>query len=93
MNGWSNSQLEILKKTKETLSEQRHLGSEILADIKSGKISKLQLTPEGGMWLSRAGLAYWLKQWESIYDGIVANLAADPAGPQGELLLLDGEIG
>lgn len=80
-------QLEILKKTQSSLKEQRHLGSQILADIKSGRISKLQLTPEGGMWLSRASLAYLLKLWEDIYNDIIANLAADPTSPQAKLIV------
>ena len=79
-------QLEILEKTKATLKEQRHLGSQVLADIKSGRISKLQLSPEGSLWLARAGLAYVLKRWEGIYEDLVKSLGKSPEGPAGKTI-------
>lgn len=77
-------QLEILQKTKATLKEQRHLGSQVLADIKSGRISKLQLSPEGSLWLARASLAYVLKRFEGIYEDVVKSLEKNPKGPAGK---------
>ena len=37
--------------------------------------------------MSRAGLAYWLKQWEGIYDDIIGNLNHNPNGTQGKIIV------
>lgn len=82
-------QLKLIEKTKESLSEQRHLGADVLKSMKAGQISEIQLTPEGGLWMMRAGFAYWLKRWDKIYDKIVASLSSDPQGKVGKSIASD----
>lgn len=75
---------DLLVKTKDTISKQRHLSADILKSIKAGKISESHLTPDGSVWLSKAGIAYWLRQWEALYADIVENVQADPTGSTGK---------
>lgn len=79
-------QLKLIEKTKDTLSEQRYLGADVLKSMKAGQLSEIQLTPEGGLWMMRAGFAYWLKRWDKIYDTIIANLKNDPHGKAGKIV-------
>jgi DNA-binding transcriptional MerR regulator len=79
-------QLKLIDKTKDSLSEQRHLGADVLKSMKAGQISEIQLSPEGGLWMMRAGFAFWLKRWEKLFDKIVANLHSDPKGKIGEAI-------
>jgi DNA-binding transcriptional MerR regulator len=76
--------LDLAKKMKATFTKQVKFNSSLLADIQSGKISQLQTTPEGTLWLSRAMLFYWLNKWNSLNDIIVENLSADPEGKIGK---------
>jgi DNA-binding transcriptional MerR regulator len=75
---------DMAKKMRKLFSEQIKLSSSLMASIQSGKISQLQFTPEGAMWLSRATLSYWLKRWDALYNTIVENLQADPEGTIGK---------
>lgn len=77
-------QLKLIEKTKDSLSEQRHLGADVLKSMKAGQVSEIQLSSEGGLWMMRAGFAYWLKRWEKLFDKIVANLKNDPKGKVGQ---------
>ena len=52
--------------------------------IQSGKLTQLEVTPEGAHWIGKATLAYWLKRWDSLYDKIVDNLASDPKSKIGK---------
>jgi DNA-binding transcriptional MerR regulator len=76
--------LDLTKKTKEAYTKQLKLGSSLLKDIQLGKISQFQTTPEATLWISRAMLSFWLKRWDTLYDHIVENLSADPAGKTGK---------
>lgn len=69
---------DLAKKMKCFFSEQVKLSSSLYESIKSGKLTELEITPEGSHWVAKATLAYWLKRWNSLYDKIVANLASDP---------------
>lgn len=82
-------QLKLIAKTKDSLSEQRHLGADVLNSMKAGQISEIQLSPEGGLWMMKASFAYWLKRWEKLFDKIVANLKNDPKGKVGQSLALE----
>ena len=77
---------DIAKKMKTFYTQHLKLGSSILASIQSGKLTQLEITPEGGMWFARATLCFWLKRWNRLYDNIVENLKADPAGTVGKKL-------
>lgn len=79
-----NLQLEVIKKTRDSLSEQRHLGADVLKSMKEGQLSEFNLSPAGGLWMMRAGFAFWLRRWEDLYDQIVKNLNSDPKGAIGE---------
>jgi DNA-binding transcriptional MerR regulator len=75
---------DLAKKTRKVFTEQIKLGSSIMASIQAGKISQLQFTPEGAMWLSRATISYWLKRWNALYNTIMENLKSDPEGKIGK---------
>lgn len=77
---------DIMKKTKKSLSEQRKFNADILKSIKQGTISELPLSPEGGAWLARAGVAYVAERWEKLYQDIIQNLSIDPKGASGKRL-------
>lgn len=62
------------------------LGSSLLESIQSGKLTQLELSPEGASWLSRAILSYWLKRWDNLYEKILINLQNNPQGKDGEEL-------
>lgn len=70
-------------KMKEFLTQNLKLSSELMQRIQSGKLTELEVTPEGANWLSKAMLSYWLKRWSGLYERIVQNLQADPAGKEG----------
>lgn len=76
--------IDITKKTKQSLSEQRQLNADIMRSIKEGAIAHLPLSPEGNVWLAKAATSYWLKRWEALYQVIVKNLKADPEGDVGK---------
>lgn len=82
-------QLALIEKTKDSLSEQRHLGSDVLKNMKAGQISGIQFTPKGALWAMRANFAYWLKRWDKIYDDISANVSSDPSGKIGKRIAND----
>jgi DNA-binding transcriptional MerR regulator len=77
---------DLAKKMKEIFSKQLKFNSSLLGDIQSGKISQLQTTPEGTLWLSRAMLSYWLKRWDTLYNTIVENLQSSPEGKVGKMI-------
>lgn len=77
---------DLAKKMKQFFAQQMKLSSSVLQSIRSGKLNQFEVTPEGASWVGRATLAYWLKRWDSLYDKIVANLAADPKGTFGKEL-------
>ena len=83
---------ELAKKMKKFFSQQLKLGVSMLKSIQSGQLTQLELTPEGATWMSRAILAYWLKRWDSLYDKIVENLAADPHGKMGKTLASEWRV-
>jgi DNA-binding transcriptional MerR regulator len=72
------------KKMKDLFSRQVKFSSSLLESMQSGKLSQLQLTPEGIIWVSRATLSFWLKRWNALYDAIVENLKNDPEGKVGK---------
>ena len=74
---------DLAKKMKEIFTKQIKFNSSLLEDIKSGKLSQFQTTPEGTLWISQAMLSYWLKRWDTLYDLIVENLKSDPEGKMG----------
>ena len=75
---------DLSKKMKKIFTEQITFNSSLLEDIKSGKLSQFQTTPEGTLWLSQAMLSYWLKRWDTLYDNIMENIKSDPAGKTGK---------
>lgn len=75
--------------TKELAAEMANYGSHLLEDIKSGKLTALEVTPEGTLWLSRATLSYWLKRWDSLYNAVLENLKSDPKGKIGKQIASD----
>jgi len=75
---------DLSKKMKELFSKQVKFSSSLLESMQSGKLSQLQVTPEGAMWLSRAIISFWLKRWNALYDAIVENLKSDPEGKTGK---------
>jgi len=77
---------DLAKKMKNLFTEQVKLGSSLLESIQSGKLTQLELTPEGLHWMARASLAYWLKRWNKLYDEIAANIKHDPNGKKGKEL-------
>ena len=78
--------LDLAKRMKASMSRQRKLNSDLMRDIKAGKLSDdaLPLSPEGNMWLAKASLTYYLKRWEQLNQDILKNLKADPEGAAGE---------
>jgi DNA-binding transcriptional MerR regulator len=77
------------KKTKELSAKMVGFSSSLLKDIQSGKLSQLEVTPEGTLWLGRATLSYWLKRWDSLYNSILENLTSDPKGKIGKKIASD----
>lgn len=77
---------DLAKKMKQFFTQNVKLSSSFLESIKSGKVTQLEITPEGANWIGRATLAYWLKRWNGLYDKIVNSLAADPNGKIGKEL-------
>lgn len=75
---------DLAKKTREMSAKMVKVGSNILEEIQSGKLTQLEVTPEGTLWISRATLSYWLKRWESLYNVILENLKSDPKGKIGK---------
>jgi DNA-binding transcriptional MerR regulator len=78
-------------KMKSIFPKQAHLGSSLLKDMQSGKLTQLELTPEGCLWLSQAMLSYWLSRWDLIYDKIINNLSSDPTGKVGQEIATEWE--
>ncbi|HXW52639.1 MAG TPA: MerR family transcriptional regulator, partial [Myxococcota bacterium] len=66
-----------------------HLGADVLKSMKEGKFASDKWTPEVSHWLARAGISFWLKRWDKLYDEIVANLSSDPEGTMGEKIASD----
>ena len=77
---------DLAKKMKHFFTQHVKLSSSLLESIQSGKLTQLEITPEGANWLSRAMMAYWLKQWNELYDKIMANLQQNPTGKAGKIL-------
>ena len=77
------------QKMKEIFTKQIKFNSSLLEDIKSGKLSQFQTTPEGTLWISQAMLSYWLKRWDTLYDLIVENLKSDPEGKMGKNIAVE----
>lgn len=71
---------------KQFFTQNVKLSSSFLESIKSGKVTQLEISPEGANWVGRATLAYWLKRWNGLYDKIIDNLAVDPNGKIGKEL-------
>lgn len=76
----------LAKKTRELFSENIKLTSSLLGSIQAGKISELELSPEGCLWMSKAMLAFWIARWESLYEAIKANCKSDPKGSKAKKL-------
>lgn len=76
--------LTITKTIKDTFAQQRKLNAGILRSVRAGKISSMPLTPEAQQWFSKASLIFWLGRWNSLYQEILKNLKADPAGAEGK---------
>ncbi|SRR5579883_67843 len=74
----------LAKKLKALFTEQLKLGSSVLESMKSGKLTQLQISPEGALWLGKATIAFWLKRWDGLYDAILKNLNSDPEGKTGK---------
>ncbi len=74
----------LAKKMRNIYSQQLKLGTSMLESLRSGKLTQLEITPEGAMWISKATISFWLKRWEGLYEKIVANLASDPDGNNGK---------
>jgi DNA-binding transcriptional MerR regulator len=72
------------KKMKGLFSKKVKFNSSLLQSMQSGKLSQLQVTSEGAMWLTRATISFWLKRWNALYDTIVENLKSDPEGKIGK---------
>lgn len=82
-------QRKLIEKTKDTITEQRHLGADVLKSMKEGRFASDKWTPEVSHWLACAGMSYWLKRWNKLYDEIVANLSSDPKGTAGKKIASD----
>ncbi|MCH9757127.1 MAG: MerR family transcriptional regulator [Gammaproteobacteria bacterium] len=78
-------------KMKSVFSKQAHLGSSLLKDMQAGKLTQLELTPEGCLWLSQAMLSYWLSRWDLVYDKIINHLSSDPIGKVGQEIATEWE--
>ncbi len=76
--------IDVAKKTKDSMAQQRHFNSGILKSLKEGKLSSLPVTPEGRIWFSRAIIAYNLKRWGNVLQEIRKNISADPTGSKGK---------
>lgn len=76
----------IGKKMREHYVENMKLGVSMMESIRSGQLTSLELTTEGMHWLAKAGLAYWLKRWNGLYDKIVAHKQEKPEGKAGKTL-------
>jgi len=76
--------LDILKKTKDSFSEQRKLSASILRSVRQGTISNTPLTAEGNIWIAKASLAYWLDKWDALYKEIGKHVTSDPTGTTGK---------
>jgi len=75
---------DLNNKMKKIFTKQIKFNSSLLRDIKSGKLTQFQTTPEGTLWISQAMLSYWLKRWDTLYDHIVENLQSDPEEKMGK---------
>jgi DNA-binding transcriptional MerR regulator len=78
--------LDMARKMKQFFTQNLKLSSSVIESIKSGKLTQLEISPEGAHWVGRATLAYWLKRWNGLYDKILENLAEDPKGKAGKEL-------
>ena len=77
---------DVAKKLKQFFTQQVKLSSSVIEGIKTGQITQLDITPEGTRWLRQATIYYWLKQWNAIYDKIVAHVETPPEGEIGKVL-------
>lgn len=75
---------DLAKKMKEIFSKQLKFGSSLLQSMKAGKLSQLQITPEGAIWISQATISFWLKRWNALYEEILKNLKSDPESKTGK---------
>jgi hypothetical protein len=55
-----------------------------MSDLKKPFVLDPKLTPEGSPWLAKAGLSFWLKRWDKLYNDIVAKLDVKPENKTGE---------
>ncbi|MBA2652612.1 MAG: MerR family transcriptional regulator [Tatlockia sp.] len=77
------------KKMKQFFTQNVKLSSSLLESIQSGKLTQLEISPEGYHWLGKATVAYWLKRWNFLYEKIVDNLSSDPKEKVGKELSKD----
>ncbi|HAT2055588.1 TPA: MerR family transcriptional regulator [Legionella pneumophila] len=77
---------DLSKKMKKFFTEQVKLGASLLESIQSGRLTQLEITPEGAYWLSRAMMAYSLKRWNNLYNQIIDNMNSPPEGEHGKRL-------
>lgn len=75
---------ELARKMKKFSDNNVKLSSSLMQSIQSGKLTQLELTPEGLVWVSQATLAHWLKRWDALYEGIIENMDSDPKGKAGK---------
>ncbi|MFA6527662.1 MAG: MerR family transcriptional regulator [Candidatus Babeliales bacterium] len=75
---------DLSHKMKNLGGRLRILNADLLRSAKEGKLSQFPMTPEGGVWVAKASLAYHLKRCNDSYQDIVQNLSADPEGPVGK---------
>lgn len=70
--------IDLARKMKFLFSKQVELGSSLLKSIQSGKLTQLELNPEGMVWLHRANSGYWLRRWEKLYEKIANHIDTPP---------------
>ncbi|OGV41974.1 MAG: hypothetical protein A3F46_10230 [Legionellales bacterium RIFCSPHIGHO2_12_FULL_42_9] len=77
---------DLSKKMNKFFTKHIHLSASLMKSIQSGKLTQLEVTPEGVHWLSRAMLAYSLKRWDILYNQIIDNMKFSPEGEHGKRL-------
>jgi len=75
---------DLAKQLKDLFAQSMKLGTSVMESVRSGKVTQLQVTPEGALWMGKATVSYWLRRWDALYDRIVENLKADPDGKIGK---------
>lgn len=80
---------ELSHKMNKFFAENVKLSASLLESIQSGKLTEFEISPEGAHWVARAGLAYWVTQWNQLYDKILDNMKHDPQGKEGQAIAQD----